>query len=88
MKPYQNHFWPQYYDIRKKEEETKKHKCGETKQYAIKQQIDHGKKSNMPKDKWKWKHNHSKPMALSKSRLKTEVYRNTVLPQEIKKNLK
>ena len=31
------------------------------------------------------KHNNSKPMGCSKSSSKTEVYSNTILPQEIRK---
>ena len=39
----------------------------------------------MPKEKWKWKHNDPKPMGCCKSSSNTEVYRNTILPQETRK---
>ena len=39
----------------------------------------------MSRNKWQWKHNNSKPMGCSKSRLKREVNRNTILPKETRK---
>ena len=38
------------------------------------------------RNKWQWKHN-SKPMGCNKSNPKTEVYSNTILPQETRKTL-
>ena len=39
------------------------------------------------KDKWKWKYNTPKCMGCSKSSSKREVYSDTGLPQETRKNL-
>ena len=38
------------------------------------------------RNKWQWKHDNSKSMEGSKSHPKREVYSNTILPQETKKN--
>ena len=41
----------------------------------------------IPRDKWQRKHDDPKPMGHSKSSSKSEVYSNSILPQE-KRNLK
>ena len=40
---------------------------------------------NISRNKWQWEHDNSKPMGCSKSSSKTEVYSNTILPQETRK---
>ena len=81
----------QHNEIRSKpqEKEYKKYKQEEAKPYVTKQTMDHwiNQKRNkkMPKEKWKWKHNDPKPMGCCKSSSNTEVYRNTILPQETRK---
>ena len=40
----------------------------------------------IPRNKWQWKHDDPKPMGRSKSCFKREVYSNTNLPQETRKN--
>ena len=40
------------------------------------------------RNKWQWKCDNSKPMRCSKSSSKREVYSNTILPQETRKNIK
>ena len=39
----------------------------------------------IPRNKWQWKHDDPKPMGLSKSSSKREVYSNTVIPEEARK---
>ena len=39
----------------------------------------------IPQDKWKWQHNFPKPMECSKNNFKRDVYRDTGLPQEVRK---
>ena len=82
----------QHNEIRSKpqEKEYKKYKQEEAKPYVTKQTMDHwiNQKRNkkMPKEKWKWKHNDPKPMGCCKSSSNTEVYSNTILPQEKEKH--
>ena len=42
----------------------------------------------IPKNKWQWKHDDPKPMGCSKSSSKSEVYSNTILPQETRNTSK
>ena len=42
----------------------------------------------IPRDKWQWRHNDPKPIRHSKSSSEREVYNNTSLPQEKKKEKK
>ena len=46
-----------------------------------------GNKKKIPKNKWQLKHNNLKPMGCSKNSFKREVYSNTILPQETRKNI-
>ena len=66
-----------------------KHKHMEAKQYVTKQPMCHWwnqrRLKKLPRDKWPWKHNDPKPIELSKSNFKREVYSNTILPLETTK---
>ena len=61
----------------------------EVKQYITKQPRDHWRNQRgnqkIPRDKWQWKHDDTKSMGCSNSRSKTDVYGNTILPQETRK---
>ena len=58
----------------------------EAKQYTTKLPRDHWRNEignqKITRNKWQWKHNDPKPMGCSKSSSKSEVYSNTILPQE------
>ena len=61
----------------------------EAKQYATKLPRDDWRNQRgyqrIPRNKWQWKHYGLKPMGCSKSSSKTEVYSNTILPQETRR---
>ena len=58
----------------------------EAKHHNSEQLANHGRNKkgnqNVHRSKWKWKHDNLKPMGLSKSSAKGNVYSNTSLPQE------
>ena len=62
----------------------------EIKQYVSKEAISYWRNQkgnqNISRNTWQWKHNKTKPMGCSKSRSKSEVYSNTILPQETRKS--
>ena len=75
-------------DINYKKKNCKKHKHMEIKQHVSKYLTGYWRNQkgnkNISRNKWQWKHN-SKPMGCSKSSSKTQVYSNTILPQETRK---
>ena len=70
----------------------KNHKHTEAKQYTTKQLMDpwrNQKRNQMiPRDKWQPKYDNSKPTGWSKSSSQSEVYGNTILPQDTRKTSK
>ena len=72
------------------EKNCKKHKLVATKQYAMKQPMDHWRNQRgnlkIPTSKWQQRHNTPKPMGCRKSSSKREVYSNISLPQETGKS--
>ena len=74
-------------EINYKNKNSKKHKHVVPK-YDTNQPLNHWRNKRIPpSDKRKWKHNGSKFMGCSKNSSKREVYNNTVLPEETRKNL-
>ena len=80
---------PMRLEIKYRKKKMWKHKHMEAKQYVTKQPMRHWwnqrRLKKLPRDKWPWKHNDPKPIELSKSNVKREVYSNTILPLETTK---
>ena len=73
-----------------KKKKPRKHKHMKVKQFTTEKSMDQWRNQRgnkkIPRDKWQQKYDNPNPMRYSKSSSKVQVYSNTILPQETRKN--